>query len=290
MSMLFATFASAWNFSVGFGGLKSFGHQCFFGIGAYTSALLASRLGLSPWVTIFVGAVLASAIGAIVAIPVLKIKSMAHVAIVTLALAEIVRLFATNLRWLTNGESGLVGIPPFDPVALPGLPAVVFDSAHKVSYYYVAALALVATVAIIMGLMRSRFGLVLTAMRDAEAAAESLGAVAPRYKTAVFLLSAALVGLAGAIYAHYILVLTPTAVMGLDIMVQVLGMVLIGGMGTIYGPIIGAFGLTILVELLRDAAELRFVIYGALIMIVILLRPDGLASALPQSIRARFRR
>jgi branched-chain amino acid transport system permease protein len=78
--------------------------------------------------------------------------------------------------------------------------------------------------------------------------------------------------------------------MGLDIMVQVLGMVLIGGMGTIYGPIIGAFGLTILVELLRDAAELRFVIYGALIMIVILLRPDGLASALPQSIRTRFRR
>jgi branched-chain amino acid transport system permease protein len=234
--------------------------------------------------------VAAAAVGAIIAFPVLRIRSMAHVAIVTLALAEIVRIVTANLRGITNGESGLVGIPPLSAIKLPFLPEAVFDSAHKIGYYYVAAGVLVITFTLIAVLMRSRIGLVITAMRDAEAAAESLGAVAPRLKIGIFLMSAALVGMAGAIYAHYILVLTPTAVMGLDTMVQVLGMVLVGGLGTIYGPVLGALCLTVLIEVLRDTGEYRFIAYGAIIILVIMLRPDGLVSVLPCKARTYLQR
>ena len=126
--------------------------------------------------------------------------------------------------------------------------------------------------------MRSRVGLAIIAIRDAQDAAESLGINLTRHKVLVFVLGAAIAGVCGAFYAHYILVLTPSSVVGLDIMVLVLAMTLVGGLGTFIGPVLGAFLLTFAGEGLRDVGDYRLLIYGAVIVLVTLFAPRGLAS------------
>src|SRR5690625_3139854 len=136
LSIIFAIFASAWNLVTGFAGLKTFGHHAFFGIGAYASALLGIHLGLSPWLTIWIAAVIAALAGLFIGTPILRIRSMPHVAIVTLAFAEIVRITISNLQGITRGELGLWGIPAFEGFTLPLVGEVVFNPSVKVGYYY----------------------------------------------------------------------------------------------------------------------------------------------------------
>jgi len=280
LAMLFTVFALSVNLVIGFTGLKSFGHQAFFGIGAYGTALLSMKLGLSPWLTIWLAALVAAAVGLLVAIPVLRIKSLAHVSIVTLTFAEIVRIVCANLKGITRGEMGLWGIPPFSPIPLGGGAAIDFGPADKVSFYYLAAALMLAVVCLLQWLTRSRTGVALATIRDAEGAAESLGIGIARHKMLAFFVSAFLVGLAGAFYAHYILLLTPNAALGPDLMIQVLAAVLVGGLGTRWGPVIGTYLLTVGIESMRFLGDYRLLIYGLLIIAVMRFFPRGLA-ALP---------
>lgn len=279
LAMIFGTFALSWNVVVGFVGLKTFGHQAFFGIGAYGSALIAIHSGLSPWITIVIASLIAAAAGIVVALPVLRIKSVPHVAIVTLAFAEIVRITCGNLEGLTNGQMGLWGIPPLSDINV-GPIALTFSPAEKVSYFYVAALMLLATLGITTLLVRSKFGLALAAIRDAENAAESLGVNLAVHKLAVFAISAFLVAIPGGFYAHYILLLTPSAVMSSEIMISVMAMVLVGGLGTQSGPVVGAFVLTFCIEAFRFLGDYRMLIYGAVIVLVMLALPRGIVGSL----------
>lgn len=281
LAMIFGIFASAWNLVTGFAGLKTFGHHAFFGIGAYTSALIAIQSGLSPWATIWIAALVATVAGVLIGLPILRIRSMPHVAIVTLGFAEIVRITISNLQSITRGELGLWGIPPFDGFTLPAIGKVAFTPADKTAYYYLILLLLVLAIGAITFLMRSRFGLALVAMRDAEDAAESLGVNLTRYKLVVFGVSAFLVGIAGAFFGHYVGILTPTAAVGPDLMILVIAMALVGGLGTLSGPLIGALVLTGLIELLRDLEDLRLLIYGAIIIVVVMFLPRGLATLGP---------
>jgi branched-chain amino acid transport system permease protein len=281
LTMIFGIFASAWNLVAGFGGMKTFGHHAFFGIGAYASALINIKLGLSPWLTIWIGALIAAGAGLFIGLPILRIRSMAHVAIVTLGFAEIVRIVISNLQSITRGELGLWGIKPFEGFTLPGLGEVVFTPADKVPYYYLILALLIASTAVIMLLMRSRTGLSIIAMRDAEDAAESLGVNLTRQKLLVFAISAFLVGIAGAFYAHYIGILTPTAAVGIDLMILVIAMALVGGLSTFSGPLIGALLLTGTVELLRDLDHYRLLVYGAMIVLIVMFLPKGLATLGP---------
>jgi branched-chain amino acid transport system permease protein len=203
---------------------------------------------------------------------------MAHVAIVTLAFAEIVRLVLSNLTELTRGEMGLWGIPPFSAIPLPFFGLTQFGPANKVSMYYVVFIACVAVHLVILGMVRSRIGLALVAMREAPDAAQSLGVNLMKNKLLVFGVSALLVGLMGGFYAHYIAILTPTAVAGPEIFILVFAMVLVGGIGTFTGPIIGALLLTLGVELLRTLGDYRLMIYGALVVLIMHFMPKGLAS------------
>jgi branched-chain amino acid transport system permease protein len=280
LCMMFAIFASSWNLVTGFAGLKTFGHHAFFGIGAYASALISMNWGLSPWITIWLAGLIASGFGLMIALPVLRIRSIPHVAIVTLGFAEIVRITLSNLKDITRGEMGLWGIPYFDSLHLPFVGEVVFDAAHKVGPYYLIAGLFLACLAVITGLMRSKVGLALVAIRDAQDAAESLGINLTFYKMLAFAVSAFMVAVAGAFYAHYIVLLTPMAVVGLDLMILIIAMVLVGGTGTLLGPIIGTFVLTFGVESLRALGDYRMLIYGALIVGVVKFLPRGLASAL----------
>jgi len=278
LAMLFTVFALSVNLVIGFTGLKSFGHQAFFGIGAYGSALISMKLGLSPWLTIWPAALLAAVVGLVVAIPVLRIKSLAHISIVTLTFAEIVRILAANLKGVTRGEAGLWGIPQLPPLPLSPSLTISFGPADKLSFYYLIALFMLVVVCLLQWLTRSRTGLALATVRDAENAAQSLGIGLTRYKMLAFFVSALLVGLAGAFYAHYVLLLTPNAALGPDLMIQVLAAVLVGGLGTRWGPVIGAYVLTVGIESMRGLGDYRLLIYGALIIAVMRFCPAGLSA------------
>lgn len=278
LSMIFAIFASSWNLVTGFAGLKTFGHHAFFGIAAYSSALLSMNLGVSPWLSLLFAVAIAGMAGVAIGLPVLRLKSMPHVAIVTLGFGEIVRIVVSNLQAITRGELGLWGIPTFPAVSIPFLGEVSFISSEKASFFYLSLFLLVVSQAVIITLMRSRIGLSLVAIRDAEDAAESLGINLARLKLLVFGLSAALSGLAGTLYAHYLLVLTPSAAIAPDLMILAIAMCLVGGLGTFSGPIVGALVLTILIEALRDLGSFRMIAYGALIIGVVVYMPKGLVS------------
>ena len=226
-----------------------------------------------------IGAFAATVTGLAVALPVLRLKSVPHVAIVTLALAEIVRLTLSNLKDFTRGEMGLSGIP-----RLP-LPDSLSTVSPLVADYYIG-LALFATAVILLnGVMASKAGLAFLAIRDAQDAAESLGINLTRYKSLAFGLSALMVGLSGGFYAHYVRVLTPTSAGGIELMMLIVAIVLVDGLGTSLGPIVSAFVLTIGLELMRGLGDYRMLIYGVLIMVTVLWFPTGLvsaASALPR--------
>ena len=281
LTMIFGIFASAWNLVTGFAGMKTFGHHAFFGLGAYGSALIAMNAGLSPWITIWLGGLIAMAAGVLIGLPVLRIRSMPHVAIVTLGFAEIVRITISNLKDVTRGELGLWGIPFFEGFSLPGIGAVKFTPADKVSFYYLALALLVLACGGMALMMRTRLGLAIVAMRDGEDAAESLGVNLTKQKLLVFAVSAFVVGVAGAFYAHYITILTPSAAVGADLMITVIAMALIGGLGTFAGPLLGALILTAAFELLRDLEDYRLLAYGALIVVVVMYLPKGLVTLVP---------
>lgn len=278
LAMIFGIFASAWNLVTGFAGLKTFGHHAFFGIGAYSSALVSINFGLSPWLTIWLAGLVAVVFGLFIGLPILRIRSMPHVAIVTLGFAEIVRIIISNLQNITRGEMGLWGIPPFEGFTLPGFGEVAFTPAEKLPFYYLALALLVLSTAGVSFMMRSKTGLAMIAMRDAEDAAESLGVNLTRQKLTVFAVSSFMVGIAGAFYAHYIAILTPTAAVGVDLMILVIAMVLVGGLGTLSGPLIGALILTVAIELLRDLEDYRLLVYGAIIILIVMFLPKGLVT------------
>ncbi|MDA3921719.1 MAG: branched-chain amino acid ABC transporter permease [Salinisphaera sp.] len=277
MSMVFALLALSWNLINGYGGIFTFGHQAFFGLGAYTSALLAIHSGLSPWVTMWGGGVVAAAAGILIGLPVLRIRSVAHVAIVTLAFAEIVKLIVSNLTDLTRGTLGLSGIPPFTAFSITGLGEVSFGAGDGASYYYLAWALLSVTLVGLAWLVNSRTGLALKAIRDSEQAADSLGIRLVRYKMLAFVVSSFIAGVTGAFYAHYLHILTPESAIGIHIMITILVITLIGGIGTVLGPVAGAFLVTFGLEELRVLGDYRLMIYGALLVIFVIFLPRGLA-------------
>jgi branched-chain amino acid transport system permease protein len=277
LSMVFAMLSASWNLINGYAGIFTFGHQAFFGLGAYFSALLAMRLGLTPWLTIWIGGVAAAVAGLLVGLPVLRIRSVAHVAIVTLAFAQIVQIIVSNLTDLTRGTLGLAGIPAFPAFAVPGLGTVAFGAGDRASYYYVALVLLILTTVLLTWLSGSRTGLALKAIRDSAPAADSLGVNLTLYKLLAFVVSSFVAGVAGAFYAHYLHILTPDSAIGVSIMVTILVITLVGGIGTTVGPVAGAFLVTFGLEQLRAVGNYRLMVYGALLVLFVMFLPHGLA-------------
>lgn len=278
LSLLFAALASSWNLISGYAGIFTFGHQAFFGAGAYTSALLAIHFEISPWWTMPVGGVTAAILGLFIGVPVLRLLIAPIVAIVTLAFAEIVRITTSNWTDLTRGELGLWGIPVLSPIAIPGLPLLEFSPATKAPYYYVAAGLFLAVAVSVRLIVRSRIGLALKAIRDSNEAAASLGVHLTYYKLLVFTISSFMAGVIGAFYAHYVLILTPSAIMTVETMILIIAITLVGGLGTLFGPLLGALLLVVGLEYLRFLGDYRLLIYGALLVLIMLFVPSGIAS------------
>lgn len=277
LSGIFIILTTSWNLLAGYSGLLNLGHAAFYGIGGYVSALLALKLGISPWIGLPIGGIISSVFGIFLGIPSFRLSGP-YLAITTIGFSEILRLVSMNWVELTRGSLGLYGIPPLTPIKISNSLTIKFVSEQ--SYYYVVLVFALLSLFVVNRLIHSEFGITLKSMREDELGSESIGIDTSRYKLTVFMISAFFAGFAGALYAHYIRLISPE-MLSLGETFTVLTMVMIGGLGTLFGPVIGAVILTFLSEGLRfleDAVKLdiRFVIYGALLMATILFMRNGI--------------
>ena len=261
------------NLIVGFTGLPSMGHAAFSCIGAYTSALLALNMGLSPWIGLLVGACVAALSGVVIGYPSVRLKGD-YLALTTFGLGVIVYSIAKNWVSLTRGPMGLPGIPGFSIFG--------FQLSEIWSYLLLVLVSVIVTVFIIKRIVNSPFGRILRSIREDEIASEVLGKNISKYKLLVFIIGAFFAGIAGSLYAHYITFIDPSSFTVME-SITILLMVIFGGMGSISGSVVGAVILVVFPELLRFlgipssiAAPVRQMIYGLLLIILMLKRPRGL--------------
>jgi branched-chain amino acid transport system permease protein len=253
------------NLIIGYAGQVSLGHAAFYGIGAYTSALLALNWHL-PFPLAALSAILvAGACGLALGLPTLRLKED-YLAIVTLGFGVIVDLVFLNLD-ITGGPDGLAGIP------FPQFLGLSFRTPG--AYLLLVAAAVLLVLVFTYRLVSSYHGRALRAIRDHEVTAQVMGINTPAYKIVIFTLAAGLAGLAGSLYAHYITFINPET-FGLHTSILILTMAVLGGMGSIAGSVLGAVILTALPELLRQFQAYQDLVYGALLVGLLILRPEGI--------------
>ena len=271
--LFFALLGQAWNIAGGFAGQLSFGHVVFFGTGAYCSTILQLKLGINPWLGMGASVFSGALVGVLIAVLSFRagLKG-SYFALITLAFAEVFRILA-NAVGFTGGGVGLL-IPLKRSAAN-------FQFAERIGFYYVILVLAVISVATAIWLTRSRFGARLAAIRENEDAARALGIDCLREKVKVMALSGALCAVGGTFYAQYYLYIDPSVAFGVDKSVEMLLVTMIGGTGTVYGPLIGALLLTLVGEgtrALTDAQGLSLVLYGGLLIVIIGFLPNGLAA------------
>jgi len=272
-SFFYGTLAAAWNLLGGFAGQISLGHTAFFGIGAYTSTLLYLKFALSPWLGMLAGACLSVLVAIGIGVPCFRLKSH-FFALATIAFAEVLRFVASYWRELTQGGVGL--LIPFKPE----IENFMFRS--KLPYAYIA-LALMLLMILVSYLIRnSRFGFYLISLREDQDAAESLGVKTSRCKLIALMISVFFTSIAGTFYAQYLLFIDPFTVFSLPFSIELALFTIIGGLGTVIGPILGAFLLTPLDVFLRGwlggvSAGLNFIVYGVVLIVAVVYFPRGIA-------------
>lgn len=258
------------NLLMGYAGQISLGHAAFFGVGAYTSGILTATYGLNPWLAMAAGLILAGLLAFLIGIPALKLRGY-YLAMATLGFGVIVYIFFVQAQRLTGGPSGLSGIPA---LALAG-----FAFQTPLGLYGLIWGTTLGLLALSAGLVDSRLGRALRALHDSEAAAESLGINTQRLKLLIFVWSALYASLAGSLYAHTLHFIAPSS---FDIMfsIKLVTMVVVGGMASIWGSLLGAGVLTVLPELLVVFHDFEAVIFGAILMVVMIFLPRGLVRGL----------
>lgn len=251
---------------MGYAGQISVGHAAFFALGAYVSGILTAKYAVSPVIALVAGIFLSAAVAWCMGKPVLALKEY-YLAMATLALNEIVVTLITGLQSLTGGASGLRDIPAF---SLFGL-----SLENHVRFYYFVWLLVVLVVTVSLVLVRSPFGRTLIAIHSDETAASTFGIDCARYKTRVYVVSAGMASLAGSLFAHYMSFIAPDD-FGVLTSINLLVMLFLGGIGTIFGPALGAIFLKILPEWTYQFQDYEMLINGIILVIVILFMPRGL--------------
>jgi branched-chain amino acid transport system permease protein len=264
---MFIVLAQAWNLIGGFTGYASFGQVVFFGIGGYTTAVLMAEARWSYWPALAVSGLFAGVFAALLGTPLLRLRGH-YFAVATLGVAEGTRELVNNLSDLTGGGAGIT-VPTFGAKATT---AYLGDDGFYIVFLLLAAIA----VAVAGLVVRSRFGLALRAINQDEDAAASMGINTTRAKVSAFTLSGVLTGLAGSVYTFQIVTVYPENMFDVQITVLMVIMVVIGGTGTILGPLLGAVALQFLSEWLRQSfTEAHIFILGAIIVLVVILMPEG---------------
>ncbi|WP_353148762.1 branched-chain amino acid ABC transporter permease [Pollutimonas bauzanensis] len=277
MVLYFAYLACSWNLLCGYVGQISFGHSVFCGLGGYVSVLLLTGTGMSPWLGMLVGGAASAVLAVIIGFPTMRLRGP-YFALTTIAVAEALRIWVENTDVLfgisIKGSEGL-------SVPLVGTNWAMFQFESKVPYYYIILGMLVLVMSITWLMERSRLGACLKAIRGDRDAAESLGINPTRYTLIAYAISAFMTALGGSYYAQFIRFINPERNMGIDLSIDMALMSIIGGQGTVFGPLIGALFLTPVSELTRtylggQFIGLHLVIYGLVLIIAVLYLPKGL--------------
>lgn len=275
--------AVALNLLLGYAGQISLGQAAFFGLGAYASGILTATHEWNPWLAMVVVAVAVGTLAFAIGFPILKLKGH-YLAMATLGFGIIIYILFNEAVELTGGPSGFPGIPNL------ALGSVTFDTDLK-NYYLIWGIALV-TILFSVNLVNSRIGRGLRALHDSEVAARVMGVNVRLLKVQVFALSAVISSVAGSLYAHTMTFVSPTS-FGFNFSVELVTMVIIGGLGSIYGSFLGATLLTLLPELLRAFQDYDIVVYGLLLIFMTMFMPGGLVRGIPdllQRLRSRVGR
>ncbi len=278
---LLAVLASGWNVMAGYTGYVSLGHSAFVGVGAYTTGVLVARWPVSPFLIAPIGGIAAALVALLLGLATRKTRGVAFV-IVSFAALELLGIVTRNWSTVTGGNQGL-----FMPQ--PGWDA----RFHNWPFYYALLALMLLSIVMTLAIRRSKFGLGLMAIRDDEDKAASIGVVTPVYKGLAFMASAVLVGMAGAVYGYYISFLSVSTMFDVVLSMQIVLAALLGGRGTVWGPVLGAFLVVPLSELTNttlggaDAGAIRLIMFGGLILIVTLLLPRGIVPSIARRLAHR---
>lgn len=270
--LLWTALGEAWNVLGGYAGQVSFGHAALFGFGAYVTAILYLKAGVAPWWGIPLGGAAAAAVSVPTGLIAFRLRGP-YFSLATLAVAELAKLVALNWEWATNGPTGFL-ITSLPPLTLFGF-AVNWESKAP---FYLAALALAAvSMGAAAALSRSRLGAFLVAIRENEDAAEAVGIDTVRAKVLTLALSGLLAGMGGGLYAFYFRYIDPDAVLNIGISMEMVFIAVVGGLGTVAGPLVGAVFLTAVGEAVRERFQVgHLVFYGLFMMLVIRYLPEGI--------------
>lgn len=279
LALVWATAAQSWNMVAGYAGQFSFGHAAFFGLGAYIPILLIREAGVNPWIGLLVGALVASTYALAIGAVVFRYDiGGAYFALVTLAFAELLRTLFVNVSRL-GGASGFVRPLPAEYTTDWGLIAFQFRS--ELHYYYLILVFLAVVTIVSLALRRSRLGLSLRAIRENERAAAALGVPTYRYKVGAFAASAFFTAWAGTFWAMYFSSIHPDGVFDLMVNLEILLPAVVGGFGTVIGPIVGSLVVTPAGEIARRAVDLPgtdWILYGVFLIAIALYSPRGVVA------------
>ena len=288
----------SWNILGGYAGQHSVGHAAYFGVGAYTTMMLMHSRQIAPWFGVWAGMAAVVVVALVIGSICFRLRGPYFV-LASIAVAEIMRLSAINLTTLTNGAEGILAT---DLPAFTIGKTVVTDFGTKVPFYYIGLFLVLLTLAITYWVQHSKLGYFFQAIREDQDAAHSLGIPIALYKNIALVISAVLTSLAGSFYGIYVGFVDPPTVLGLDVSVQIMLICIIGGMGTLWGPVLGSLVLVPLSEGLRsnmiteglvkigmvnaeskvglflkeNLSHAHVLLYGILVVLVILFMPDGL--------------
>jgi len=251
---------------MGYTGQISLGHAAFFGLGAYTSGVLSTKFGVSPWLALLVAIFVTGGIAFLIGTPALKLKGH-YLAMATLAFGYIVFIVFNQASSLTGGPSGFGQIPRF---RLGN-----FLLRSDVHYYYLVWTLVIVVLLVSLNIIHSRVGRALRSIHEGELTANIMGVNTAKYKIQVFVLSSVYASLAGSLYAHFITFLNPTP-FGFHFSIVLVAMVAVGGMASVWGAMIGAALLTILPEYLRAFHDYDILIYGSTLLVIMMFLPQGL--------------
>jgi len=284
MIFLFAIVGSAWNFIGGYAGQLSLGQAAFFGIGAYASTMLMRSYGLSPWIGMFVGAFLALAMSLLLGALCFRLRGP-YFAIATIGLAEVLRLLTLHFRGWTNGAIGLT-------IPFKGNAPLLFQFTSKIPYYFIALGFLLLTLYAVRRVENSRLGNYLLAIGQDQDAAEAVGIDSAKAKRQALYLSSFITGLAGTFYAQYVYFIAPESVFGLDLSIQIALVAILGGVGTVWGPVVGAAIIESLTQFTQYAFAgtiygLEQIVYATFLVVMIMVRPNGVIQWV-QNVYARW--
>lgn len=278
---MYGVLALSWNLTLGFAGIFNFAQIGFFGIGAYTAAILSTRTGIDPWLAIPISGVSAVLASLVAFLPVLRLRGI-YVGLATYVFSQLCIYLVLGQAGLTGGSNGIVGIPRLT------LGETSLRADGRLGYYFLGAALLFAVTLLVRLLTRSTLGMSLLALRDNEPLATSRGVSRVRQHLIVFMIGAGVAGVAGSFNA-FLNGVVSTDIFGFGYLTLLLSMIFLGGSGSVYGPVAGAVVVTIVSDALQDAGPWRDIVIAALIVVVLWAAPKGLAGLARQAL-SLFRR